>query len=165
MADVAEQVNDKEIQLTVRETELAVAMIQSLEGCEIKLDWNKFVKLTGFANEKSARASVQALKRNLSSIYNEAYYVPHSKAGAKAPPKKPRVRAKAAATVNGGRAAAKAAEGASSKLANGDGGGDEEEEMKGLDKKRAASSELEGSKTKRAKKQPEVKDEEDEDEA
>ncbi|KAL8948418.1 MAG: hypothetical protein Q9222_005396 [Ikaeria aurantiellina] len=167
MTDMAEPRNEKETPLTVRETELAVAMVQSLEGGEIKIDMAKFVALTGFANQNSARTSIANLRKNLSSATAEAYYVPHSKAGANLRPKKPRAPKAKGATQKGGKAAAKAsqADTGAAMLPIGDGNDDEKEETNQPDKKRAATDELEKSNAKHMKKQPEVKDEEKDEEA
>ncbi|KAL8806464.1 MAG: hypothetical protein Q9200_005035 [Gallowayella weberi] len=75
--------------LTKREVELAVAALQSLDGGSIKLDMDKFVALTNYANVHSASVHFSSLKKKLSNATKENYFVasPDAKT-AKATPQK-----------------------------------------------------------------------------
>ncbi|KAL8816151.1 MAG: hypothetical protein Q9223_004795 [Gallowayella weberi] len=61
--------------LTTRETELAVLALQSLKNGFIQIDEEKFAKMGGYSNARSANVCFANLKKKLNTATVEAHYV------------------------------------------------------------------------------------------
>ncbi|KAL8801614.1 MAG: hypothetical protein Q9182_004344 [Xanthomendoza sp. 2 TL-2023] len=61
--------------LTTRETELAVLALQSLKNGFIQIDEEKFARMGGYSNARSANVCFANLKKKLNTATVEAHYV------------------------------------------------------------------------------------------